>query len=800
MNVYRLDKGTKMDRTKLKAYAPAARRDFIQAMKARAALFGITEKGIAPAITQGDVTIIQGQAYPKAVEGRRQRLVGRIEREGFEQVMEAMAYTWFNRFAALRYMELQGYLDHGYRVLSHPEGKPVPEILEQAEHLDLPGIKASDVVDLKLEGKEQELYRRLLVAQCNALHRVMPFLFEAIEDETELLLPDNLLHSDSVLRKVVDNLASEDCENVEVLGWLYQFYIAEKKDAVMARKSVVPTEDIPAVTQLFTPHWIVRYLVENSLGRLWLLNRPSSRLREYMPYYIEGEVETDFLRINKPEEIRLLDPACGSGHMLLYAFDLLVLIYEEAGYAPNDIPTLILRYNLHGLEICPRAAQLAGLALVLKAREKSRRFLQPERIVQPAVMELQNVLFDEGELREYIRALGLGDLFSEAPIRLLHQFEEAKTFGSLIQPCMDEKAIAEVRRAINSQNIGSQIFLRDTHLKVLRVLEQAEALTQRYHVVVANPPYMGSGAMIPSIRNFLGSTLAEGKSDLYGAFILRNFAFLTADGLCGMITIPNWLFLQSFSDLRRIVLNVGCIVSMSHNGRGVWGGDFGSCGFVLAKTPNTERKGVFRRLFNKAGEIQSNTDIEANFHNLDAFPSYLRSSSDFKKLPGYLVAYWLSKQSLKLLSGPTIENLGDAKRGLQPGDVERLVKKWWEVGSDNFELDAQSRNQAVSSSKRWFKFDSGGAFRRWYGNNILVVDWEGNGRRIKSGHNPIVPSEHLYFEPGFVWSRITASVPSLRLHDAGVINGDVSPCFFPNEFRLGVLGLLNGSSGNSGEG
>jgi type II restriction/modification system DNA methylase subunit YeeA len=260
----------------------------------------------------------------------------------------------------------------------------------------------------------------------------------------------------------------------------------------MARKKAVPTEDIPAVTQLFTPHWIVRYLVENSLGRLWLLNRPGSKLRDQMPYYIEGDAETDFLVINKPEEIKLLDPACGSGHMLTYAFDLLVLIYEEEGYSPNEIPGLILKHNLHGLEICPRAAQLAELALVFKAREQSRRFFQPEQLVRPQIIELQDVQFADGELNDYIEALDLGELFDPNLFKLLHQFEEAKNFGSLIQPCLDERAIADVRRAIEAKDLGGQLFLRETHLKVLRVLEQAEALTQRYHVVVANPPYMGA--------------------------------------------------------------------------------------------------------------------------------------------------------------------------------------------------------------------------------------------------------------------------------------------------------------------
>jgi hypothetical protein len=785
-----------MNQSALKNYAPQARLDFIQAVKDRAAFFGLTPESKVQIQETGDVVIIGGQAFPKVVAQQRKALLQRIAAEGFEAVMEAMAYTWFNRFVALRFMEVHGYLDHGYRVLSHPAGKPNPEILDHAERVTLPGLDPQQVIQLKLDGnRDAELYRLLLVAQCNALHQAIPFVFGKIADETELLLPDNLLHSDSVIRRLVSSIEETDWQEVEILGWLYQFYISDKKDAVMARKSAVPTEDIPAVTQLFTPHWIVRYLVENSLGRLWLLNRPGSRLREHMPYYIEGEPETDFLKLTKPEEIRLCDPAVGSGHMLTYAFDLLTLIYEEEGYAPTEIPALILRHNLHGLEICARAAQLAELALVFKAREKSRRFFQPEHLVRPHIIELRDVRFAENELRDYIHALGLGDLFNQPVLRLLHQFEEAKNFGSLIQPCLDERAIADVRRAIEAKDLGGQLFLRETHLKVLRVLEQAEALTQRYHVVVANPPYMGNGAMNAELRAFLLANMKAGKADLYGAFILRNLALTVSGGSVGMITIPNWLFLQSFEEIRERLLETSHLSSLIHNGRGIWGGDFGSCAFTIVRSHQPEAQGVFRRLFKKAGEIQSNDEIEANFRNKDEFPPYLACSTDFAKMPGKLFAFWLTPRVKKLLAGPYVSELGETKRGLQPGDVPKFVRGWWEIASGDMEVDSRSRSEAIASKKRWFKFDSGGPFRKWFGNNLSVIDWESNGERIKNGNNPIVPSEHLYFRPGFVWSKVTIAAPSFRLHDGGVINGDASPCFFPTELNTALLGLFNSICG-----
>lgn len=556
-----------MNHAELKNYAPQARRDFIQAVTDRTAFYGVTAAKIEPVTEKGDVAIIGGHAFPASVVAKRKKLENRIKRDGFNQTMEALAYTWFNRFVAIRFMEIHGYLEHGYRVLSHPDSaKTIPEILELAEHVDLPGLSKEKVINLKLEGnKESELYRMLLLAQCHALHSAMPFLFEGIDDETELGLPENLLHSDSITRKLVAASDPKDWQEVEVLGWLYQFYISERKNEVMARKSAVPAEDIPAVTQLFTPHWIVRYLVENSLGRLWLLNRPTSRLREHMPYYIEGEAETNFLKITKPEEIRLLDPACGSGHMLTYAFDLLFLIYEEEGYVPNEIPALILRHNLYGLEICPRAAQIANLALVFKAREKSRRFIQPGNLIQPHILALQNIHFDGRELNDYIAALDLGDLFNQPILRLLYQFEEATTFGSLIQPCLNEAGIAYARRAIETKDLGGQLFLRETHAKVLLALEQAEMLCQRYHIVVANPPYIGGKGMNERLAAWAKDNYSDSSSDLFAMFIERSFTLAKYQGMIGLITMQSWMFLSSFE---KMVVET---TSMSRSAAGIGG-------------------------------------------------------------------------------------------------------------------------------------------------------------------------------------------------------------------------------------
>ena len=457
------------------------------------------------------------------------------------------------------------------------------------------------------------------------------------------MLPDDLLSDGSIAGGFRRQISDDDCQNVETLGWLYQFYIAEKKDEVMARKKAVPTEDIPAVTQLFTPHWIVRYLVENSLGRLWLLNRPSSGLKEQMPFYIEGETETDFLKINKPEEIKLLDPACGSGHMLTYAFDLLTLIYEEEGYAPSEIPALILRHNLQGLEICPRAAQLAELALVFKAREQSRRFFQPEHLVRPRIIELRDVRYAENELRDYTHALGLGDLFNQPMLRLLHQFEEAKTFGSLIQPCLDERAIAFAHRAIETKDLGGQLFLRETHLKVLRVLEQAEALTQRYHVVVANPPYLSAGRTCPPLHSLLDEQYTEGKADVFSAFILRSLSLGIEKSNIGFMSPFVWMFIGTYEGLRKVLLYKATILTLIElEYSGFDGATVPICTFTLTNKHQPETKGAYIKLSEFKGAIRQAPKALEAIANPDCGWLYRRCSRDFEAIPGEPLAYWLS--------------------------------------------------------------------------------------------------------------------------------------------------------------
>ena len=809
-----------MNQSALKNYAPQARLDFIQAVKDRAAFFGLTSESRVQIQETGDVVIIGGQAFPKVVAQQRKALLQRIAAEGFEAVMEAMAYTWFNRFVALRFMEVHGYLDHGYRVLSHPAGKPNPEILDHAERVTLPGLDPQQVIQLKLDGnRDAELYRLLLVAQCNALHQAIPFVFGKIADETELLLPDNLLHSNSVIRRLVNSIDESDWQEVEVLGWLYQFYISERKDQVMARKSAVPTEDIPAVTQLFTPHWIVRYLVENSLGRLWLLNRPTSRLKEHMPYYIEGEPETDFLKVAKPEEIRICDPACGSGHMLTYAFDLLTLIYEEEGYAPSEIPGLILRHNLHGLEICPRAAQLAELALVFKAREKSRRFFQPEYLVRPRIIELRDVRFEDGELPvewlvarlkdQGVRGQGSGNRGQGETDLLhdLHLFTNAKNFGSLLQPKLSESQLSHLKQCATDlwPLSPDPLFSNVVREHVLRVFEQAEALTQRYHVVVANPPYMGGRQMNAGLKKYAEDHYPEAKADLFAMFIERSFSLALKKGFTGLVTMQSWMFLSSFEGLRTNLLATKTLLSMAHLGPRAFdtiGGEVvQATSFVAGNCLIPDRCGVFVRLTGGRSENEKASLFRGAIAGSEKGLLFRASAADFKKVTGSPIAYWMSKGTFQMLeSADRLGSIAEARMGLATGDNQKFVRLWHECNRKNIGFSMETRKMAHESGLRWFPYCKGGTYRNWYGNNEYVVDWFDDGKTLQNTKHP--SGERIWahnfnlgwiFKDSITWSDITSGDLSVRFNPSGFLfDGSGTCAFFNSEAeKITALGLLN---------
>jgi hypothetical protein len=762
-----------METSTLKKFAPAARNQLVAAI-------GLKLDYVLSARTPDYLT-----TYARQVAALRE--LAQTDRVG---LIERVAYTWFNRLAALRFMDARGWHPFGARVLTPAMGDTQPELLKVVRADAMPEelrrhtnpARLADLLDGRVPSPDAqgEVYRQLVLAACRYYHALLPDIFERINGETELLLPDDLLTENSIVHGFRTGIRDEDCgdaqrANVEVLGWLYQFYISERKDQVMARKSAVPTEDIPAVTQLFTPHWIVRYLVENSLGRLWLLNRPASRLREHMPYYIEGEPETEFLRISGPEEIRLVDPAAGSGHMLTYAFDLLALFYEEEGHAPSEIPRLILRNNLCGLDICPRAAQLAELALVFKARERSRRFFQPEHFVRPNIIELREVRFGEEELAEYIRAVGLGSLFNDALRRLLRQFEDAKNFGSLIQPCMDEENIRFVQSTIAARDLGGHLFLRDTHLRVLRVLDQAEALTQRYHVVVANPPYMGSGALTESLKALAKSAFPRSKSDTFAMFMERVSALCVGHGFASLVTMHSWMFLTSFEELRRHIIDSMKFVSLAHIGpRGfdsIGGEVVQTVAFVVQRTAPGDSTSTFVRLVDGKSELEKADMLRQAIATEGHDTAYRVAVHEFLAIPGCPIAYWLSPKLRACFGKDTFFAHMNSEGAVKTGNNARFIRYFWEVDASD-----------VGSTSHWRKHPKGGGFRRWYGNLDCVVDWSPAARlHYRQDVIARIPIEESWDIEGITWSAVSGGDLSFRYKSEEEIANNAALFIYPKE-------------------
>lgn len=587
-----------MDTSKLKKFAQFARRTLGEQVGAKLAL-----------------VLSDASAARRESAAAVKKLQDAIKSHGKEQVIERVAYIWFNRFCALRFMDVNRYTRIG--IVSPAEGQFQPEILLEAKmgHIDeeMVLVKTRQQIADLLAGKspshdpQGEAYRLLVVAACNAWNQAMPFLFELIDDYTELLMPDDLLSGNSILAYTREAMTPDACKDVEVIGWLYQFYISEKKDAVfegLKKNQKITADNIPAATQLFTPHWIVRYLVDNSLGRLWLLNRPNSRLTEQMLYYIQPEKpETDFLKINGPEDLKVCDPACGSGHMLTYAFDLLYAIYEEEGYDAADIPEKILTHNLYGIELDERAGELAAFALTMKARARQRRFFNKR--VKPNITVLENVSFSREELDEYMNHVGR-DLFTYGLRETLQQFDEADNFGSLIVPKVGN--VVDVLATLEVKDMASNLFLTEIHQRVLSVLRMAEALSPRYAVVVANPPYMGGKGMNGRLSAWAKENYPNSKSDLFAMFIERNLALALAGGAVAMITMQSWMFLSSFEALRSRILNQHTILSMAHLGARAFdsiGGEVVSTtAFVLENAHKPDYRGAYVRLVDGNSEAE----------------------------------------------------------------------------------------------------------------------------------------------------------------------------------------------------
>ncbi len=766
-----------MNTSQLKQFAQTARRQLIDLVSTKLSI----------ALDTGSTARRENEKAVKDLEKE-------ISRTSEDQVIEKVAYIWFNRFCALRFMDVNRYTNIG--VVSPAEGFSQPEILMEAKqgHIDA-GLRVDKdrVFGLLNETipspePQQEAYRMLLVAVCNDYNSIMPFLFEKIADYTELLMPDDLLSDSSILTATREALSEGACADVEVIGWLYQFYISEKKDEVINRRSTVSIEEIPAATQLFTPNWIVRYIVENSLGRLWMLNNPHSNLYKKMDYYVKPEQEvTDSLKISTPEEIKICDPACGSGHILVHAFELLYFIYEEEGYDAPKIPQLILEHNLYGIEIDERAGELAAFALCMKAREKYRRFFKKN--VQPNICVMENITFEAYEVKSYIDAVN-PDSFSMELSTLLYQFKEADNLGALIRPELVN--ISDVLRLIDEKKVADDIFLQGIHQRILKVLNQADYLSPKYHIVIANPPYMGTKGMNPRLKTFLQNEYNEVKSDLFSSFIVRNLELTLPSGQLGFVTPYVWMFNSSYEKLRVLLKENSTITNLTQLEYNAFEpACIPVCTFTIQKKCDANYKGAYIKLSEFRGsQTQGPKALEAISQLTNCPWFYRASSSDYGKIPSSPVAYWVSDEMGSIFNNcNALDEFNDPKQGIGTADNNRFLKQWFEVGINSIGFKYKTMDEANRSGKKWFPHKKGGPFRKWYGNCDYVLDWEKDGYEIKKLKTARPQNLQYMFKEGVTWSHTSSSSFSARYSEYGFTFNMEGPTIF-SEYPKLIIGYF----------
>lgn len=820
-----------MNTSNIKKYAPVARKQFRDAVMQKLTTLGIEadKKGnlqIAQATDLGD-SVRYGQfSLDKSLASRRERLVKRAEKQGYDVLVEHIGYTWFNRFCAIRYMELHGYLDHGFRMLSHPTLEGSFEVLDHVpEVADALGLDKSRLVEMKLAGdRDEELYRELLLAQCHELHGAMPFLFEAVNDEIELVLPDNLTRTDSILRGLVDTIPEEDWAHVEVIGWLYQFYISDKKDDVIGK--VVKSEDIPAATQLFTPNWIVQYLVQNSVGRQWLQTYPDSCLKGKMPYYIEPaeqtpEVQAQLAAITpssiEPESIKVLDPACGSGHILTEAYNVLKAIYEERGYRTRDIPQLILENNIFGLDIDDRAAQLSGFAMLMLARQDDRRILSPGRGVRLNIVSLQESKLDITELwtrlnyHQQVQRGSMGDMFAEGTalvntdsaeykllLRTLALFTSAKTLGSLIQvPQEDETALKAFLDGLYRLAVEGDIQQKEAAAELTPYIQQAWILAQRYDAVVANPPYLDLGNMISALKTWLELKSPMTKQNLDICFLNTALHLSKPYGRSALITQRSWMFLSRIEEFRIKKLESDTLENMVYLGPRAFpeinGEKVQTTAFVFCKNKPNDYLTKFYNLTDYSGEKKANALLETK-------GEYIKCVKNFISLPGCPLAFWASEKLISTFScGAGLAKIVDIRVGLDTGNNDLFIRSWFEVSTKKIGVHFKTHNDFLKNNKKWVFHAKGGTYRKWYGNivDVLSFDQESYNMLLNQGNK--LPSRNYYFKKGLFYSRVSSNELSIRELPGGMVFNSASPSIFAdNENDLNFThALLNSSSVNA---
>lgn len=798
-----------MDKNAIKKYAVWARNELIARVTQKAEQYEITEKKTTPA----DADSIGGRLLTDAEKKQRAALIEKIKADGFEQVMEEVAYTWFNRFTALRFMEVNNYLPSHTRVFTNEAGEFKPQILADAIQLEIDGLDMDKVFELKDANKTEELYKYLLIVQCNALSSILPRMFQKIEHYTELLLPDYLLREGSVIEQMIALISEEDwTDQVQIIGWLYQYYNSEPKDAVFAalKKNVkISKENIPAATQLFTPDWIVRYMVENSLGRLWLEGHPNDALKSEWKYYLdeadqEADVQKQLDEIRKeyaelkPEEIRCIDPCMGSGHILCYMFDVLVKIYEDYGYTAREAVGNIVEKNLWGLDIDERAAQLSYFAVMMKARQYDRRFLT--RGIQPHVYAIEE---SNGITSAPMHDMGIelsqeeyGVAVKQA-MRLVEEMYDAKEYGSIIHviPCdWDLLRRFAVPRGVSEGQMRMDIHGEiEASARLQKLINIGEALSQKYHTVVTNPPYMGISNANAKLNDLAKKMYPDTKSDLFAVFIERCEQMVLPDYFQGMITQHSWMFISTFEKLREKVQRVDT-VNMAHLGARAFeeiaGEVVQTTSFILRKSRIPFYKGSYSRLV----DGMSQDEKEKMF--LDRQHIHYSAKENFEMVDGKPVAYWIPTSSFSAFGDMTLKDVTVASVGIQTGDNNKFLHLWWEINPDDILFDAKSVKDSYQE-KKWFPYNKGGEYRKWYGNDSTVINWKNDGEEIKSnsiatGHHYQQYADTLKFQPLVTWSRISTGTPAFRLKPYGFLSDMAGFSLYADEKKLkGIIAYCN---------
>lgn len=786
-----------MDKNAIKKYAVWARNELIARVAQKADQYGITEAEIISASEDS----IYGRLLTPAEKKQRTALIERIKTKGYKQVIEEVAYTWFNRLTAIRFMEVNGYLPSHIRVFTDEDNRFAPQILAEAIHLEMPGLNMDKVFELKQANKTEELYKYLIITQCNALNEILPGMFQKIEDYTELLLPDNLLREGSVIEQMISLIPEEDwTDQVQIIGWLYQFYNIEPKAAVFAKNGKVTKEEIPAATQLFTPDWIVRYMVENSLGRLWVEGHPNDELKATWKYYLEEAEQEESVKAQletirreyasiKPEEIKVIDPCMGSGHILCYMFDVLVQIYEAYGYTARDAASSIVENNIYGLDIDDRAAQLSYFAVMMKARQYDRRFFA--RCIKPNVYSINESNEISHDTIEYFIN---GDETLEKELKtVLTDMRDAKEYGSVLSISSINFDLLYNRFDEIFDDVS--LFRQSALDELLPLVKIAQVLEQKYHVAITNPPYMSISATAPKLNGYVVKNYPDSKADLFAVFIEKCEKMLVENGYQAMITMHSWMFLASFEKLRNKLLKKD-LINMAHLGARAFeeiGGEVvQTTAFVARKNFTPKYKGTYCRL----------VDPSTQKAKEDAFLTksfcYNVGRDDFEKIPGSPVAYWVSEQLLWLYSnadllGKTVET----KQGLKSSDDKRFFRYWVEVDYTKIDYNIKNKYDAANSRLKWVPLNKGGSLK-WFGENWYVINWERDGEEIKGYakklYNSVtrtITSIDYYFKKCITWPQITSS-PRFRSIDEGFIFNAAGPSMFvPDDLYLYILGFLN---------